>query len=193
MKSNSQANDIVVDSSNIQALVDYVAKAKELNAFVKQNFSKKTRENDSVMGVAPFIDDFHKEIAVLEKKIAEYKKRSHDCIVEGEYYLYLPEEYPRDRHNKRSYVHVLHKSPDGKRLTLEEVNITCYTPNNMWVEALLKEDKNHRTNVSSTPYIDAYYAGRLTKINRDEWTTKKLQVREEALGYLNFYDEIEEK
>ena len=79
---------------------------------------------------------------------------------------------------ERSYVHILHKSGDGRKLTLEEVNVTQYSPNNIFISTLLKDDGNTRTNISSTEYLDAFYSGRLIKITENEWNEKKAQVKQ---------------
>ena len=185
-----EAEKITINNDNVDAIVKYVRAARELNKFTKESFGKKNRENSDILSIAPIIDDLHKEIAILEKKLLDYEKRNHKCLEEGGFYLYLkvdrynnsPSYMGNDKclyyKGERSYVHILHKSGDGRKLTLEEVNVTQYSPDNIFISTLLKDDGNTRTNVSSTEYLDAFYSGRLIKITEDEWNEKKAQVKQ---------------
>lgn len=185
-----RAEQITINNDNVYAVVEYVRAARELNKFTKESFGKKNRENSDILSIAPIIDDLHKEIAILEKKLLDYEKRNHKCLEEGGFYLYLK----INRYNnslsymgkdkclyykgERSYVHILHKSGDGRKLTLEEVNVTQYSRDNIFISTLLKDDGNTRANISSTEYLDAFYSGRLIKITEDEWNEKKAQVKQ---------------
>ena len=190
-----RAEQIKINNDNVHAVAEYVRAARELNKFTKESFGKKNRENSDILSIAPIIDDLHKEIAILEKKLLDYEKRNHECLEESGFYLYLkgdrynnsPSYMGKDKclyyKGERSYVHILHKSGDGRKLTLEEVNVTQYSPDNIFISTLLKEDGNTRTNISSTEYLDAFYSGRLIKITEDEWNEKKAQVKK-ALSVL---------
>ena len=185
-----RAEQIIINNDNVYAVVEYVRAARELNKFTKESFGKKNRENSDILSIAPIIDDLHKEIAILEKKLLDYEKRNHECLEEGRFYLYLkgdrynnsPSYIGKDKclyyKGERSYVHILHKSGDGRKLTLEEVNVTQYSPDNIFISTLLKDDGNTRANISSTEYLDAFYSGRLIKITEDEWNEKKAQVKQ---------------
>jgi hypothetical protein len=185
-----RVEQIIINNDNVHSVVEYVRAARELNKFTKESFGKKNRENSDILSIAPIIDDLHKEIAILEKKLLDYEKRNHECLEEGGFYLYLkgdrynnsPSYMGKDKclyyKGERSYVHILHKSGDGRKLTLEEVNVTQYSPDNIFISTMLKEDGNIRTNISSTEYLDAFYSDRLIKITEDEWNEKKAQVKQ---------------
>ena len=197
-----KAEKITINNDNVDAIVKYVRAARELNKFTKESFGKKNRENSDILSIAPIIDDLHKEIAILEKKLLDYEKRNHECLEEGGFYIYLkgdhynnsPSFMGKDKclyyRGERSYVHILHKSGDGRKLTLEEVNVTQYSPDNIFISTLLKDDGNTRMNISSTEYLDAFYSGRLIKITEDEWNEKKTQVKQ-ALNALTIKTDSE--
>ena len=197
-----RAEQITINNDNVYAVVEYVRAARELNKFTKESCGKKNRENSDILSIAPIIDDLHKEIAILEKKLLDYEKRNHKCLEEGGFYLYLkvdrynnsPSYMGNDKclyyKGERSYVHILHKSGDGRKLTLEEVNVTQYSPDNIFISTLLKDDRNTRMNISSTEYLDAFYSGRLIKITEDEWNEKKTQVKQ-ALNALTIKTDSE--
>jgi hypothetical protein len=170
-----QESDIKINSGNVQRWITYLEEAKDLNAFVKANFGK---EEISGMSIAPIIKDLHKENQIIEKAIAEYKKRSGSVFEDGEYYIteYDSEWSKPYKHDGEGevYIEVIHvlkgsKRGSNRRKTIERFRYHKYSSGHVTIDADGPSFNTELRDQSMNTYIDLFYTGHMTKSSEIMW------------------------
>ena len=169
-----QENSISINSKNVNRWMTYLEEAKDLNAYIKANFGK---EEISGMSIAPIIKDLHRENEIIEKAIAEFKKRNCDVFENGAYYIteYDTEwTHPRKCEDGEKYVEVIHilkgsKKGNGRRKTIERFRYKKYYNGHLMIEADGPSFGTKELDWPMNNYIDLFYTGRMTKSSEVTW------------------------
>ena len=172
-----QEDNININSANIKQWMIYLEEAKELNAFVKENFGK---EEISGMSIAPIIKDLHKENEIIEKAINAYKNRNQNPFELDAYYA---TEYDTDftgRPHKPGedgcvyyeVIHVLKGSKRGKKhaMCIERFKYKKSSDSeNIYIEASGPSFGTEELDYPMSTYTDLFYAERLVKVSEITW------------------------
>lgn len=189
-----QEDKININSANINRWMIYLEEAKDLNAFVKNNFGK---EEISGMSIAPIIKDFHKENELIEKAINEYNKRNPMPFEQDAYYATEYESDYGGRPHKPSdngdryyeVIHILKGSKRGKKraMTIERFKFNKYGSNEyISIQASGPSFSTEELDYPMNNYVDLFYTGHLVKVSEIVWEKCKRiyeSVADETLSF----------
>ena len=172
-----QENDIQINDGNIRWWAIYLEEAKELNAFVKGNFGK---EEIAGMSIAPIIKDLHKENAIIEKAIADYKKRNRDVFEQDAYYITMydcewgsPKKYDGKDETYFEVIHILKGGSKPANKQVERFRYRKYRSGHITIDADGPSFGNEPLDCSMNNYIDLFYTGRLEETSEIMWSRCK--------------------
>jgi len=151
-----------IRTDNIRAVGEYVKAAKELNAFIKQNFSKKEQ---SELCISPIIENLHIENDKVQKDINTYNKTNiceylhKDMYLKGSISTCLV-------YFNYGLIHIVgNVSDNSKKVTIEYIDMPFMNYGNGESVYITKK----KVQANTMDLIQYIMSGKLTECGADEF------------------------